>query len=157
MPGLTRAGAIRGFTLIELVLTLVLIGILAAAGVPRFFSSGGFIERGFFDDTLAAIRYAQKLAVATGCPVQVSIAGGYALNQRATSCNSGAYTQPVVNPAGDQPGYSSTVPSSVSITAAPAIFTYDALGQASSDVAISVGATRQIVVVADTGYVYGTP
>ncbi len=54
----------RGFTLVELVTTLILIGILAAAVVPRFFGDHGFEERGFYDETIAALRYAQKSAIA---------------------------------------------------------------------------------------------
>ena len=35
----------RGFTLVELVMVLVILGVLAAVGAPRFFSRGGFDER----------------------------------------------------------------------------------------------------------------
>lgn len=54
----------RGFTLVELVATLILIGILAATVVPRFFGTHGFEERGFYDETIAALRYGQKSAIA---------------------------------------------------------------------------------------------
>ena len=64
----------KGFTLVELVTTMLLLGILSATALPKFFSVSGYQQQVFFDDTLAAVRFAQKLAVATGCNVQVSIA-----------------------------------------------------------------------------------
>lgn len=53
-----------GFTLVELVATILLIGILVATVVPRFFGTHGFEERGFYDEAKAALRYAQKTAIA---------------------------------------------------------------------------------------------
>lgn len=53
-----------GFTIVELIATLIVAGILAAVVVPRFFGSTGFEERGLYDETVSALRYAQKTAIA---------------------------------------------------------------------------------------------
>src|SRR3989440_13029596 len=54
----------RGFTLPELVMTIVIIGILIAVTAPRFVSWKGFSSRGSYDEAQAVVRYAQKTAVA---------------------------------------------------------------------------------------------
>src|SRR5918992_5955953 len=59
-----RPSRSHGFTLGELVLTIVLMGILAAIAIPRLMSSKGFSSRGFYDEAQAVVRYAQKTAIA---------------------------------------------------------------------------------------------
>jgi MSHA pilin protein MshC len=62
-----------GFTLVELVTSIVIIGILAAAIGPKFIGNQTFSERGYADEVAAALRYAQAVAVASGCGVQVTL------------------------------------------------------------------------------------
>ncbi|ROR34198.1 pilus assembly FimT family protein [Inmirania thermothiophila] len=84
-----RAG---GFTLTEAVIVLVLVGVLAVFAAPRLMDTRAARERGFFDELLSAIRYAQVLAVGSGCPVRVTIeAAGYRVERHQTGCTAGPW------------------------------------------------------------------
>ena len=150
----------RGFTIVELVVTLVIAGALAVTALPRFVRVQDFNARFSFDDTLAALRYAQKLAISTGCPVQVDFtAASYAVTQR-TACTSGAFTQPVHDPSDGSLGMTGTVPSGLTFTSSVDPIVFDALGRAldatlaPSDATVTVDA-RTIAVVGLTGLVDG--
>ena len=152
-PGLHH----RGFTLIEMVTIIVIIGILAAAALPKFFNLSTFQERGFFDESLNALRYAQKRAVATGCSVRVWVTGNaYSLSQpgandrsQCTSTTASHFTQAVPRPAGE--GNYTGSQSGVSLSDAEVFFLPK--GNAASAASLSVG-SRRITVVKDTGFVY---
>ncbi|MDE2088871.1 MAG: GspH/FimT family pseudopilin [Gammaproteobacteria bacterium] len=160
----SRKLAQQGFTLIELVAVLVIVAILALLAAPRFFAVSTFSERGFFDDALGAVRYAQKLAVASGCNVQVSLtATGYSLMQP-SGCTSGAYTQPVPNPGTGEASYTGQAPSGVTLSSTLSPIVFDPLGQAENGagnvsgatITVTGGQTRQINVVGETGFVYSS-
>lgn len=149
--------ATAGFTLVELVLVLTIAGILAAVAAPRFFERSAFDERGYYDELASALRYAQKLSVATGCPVRASVtAAGYALGQQsalAGHCDPGdaAFAQAVRLPDGQT--VNGAVPTGVSVV--PAVsFLFRPTGDTDlpGDQTINVGA-RTLTVVAASGLV----
>jgi MSHA pilin protein MshC len=148
-----------GFTLVELVMVIVMLGILSATALPKFFEKNTFAERAFFDDTLNAVRYAQKLAVATGCSVQVSISSNsYTLARQGDSssgsCPGGsAYSLAVPHPSSGASSYSGSE-SGVSLSSSVASFIFDALGTVSTDATLAVAGSKTISVIAETGFVY---
>lgn len=139
-------------------MVIVLLGILSATALPKFFSVSSYQQQAFFDDTLSAVRYAQKLAVATGCKVQVSInADAYVLNRPAdrSQClnNSAVFSLPVRNPGTGEASYTYTQ-AGVTLTSDHSTFYFDALGRASANVQLTVAGVKTIAVVRDTGFVY---
>lgn len=154
-PSRGQRHACAGVTLIELVTVLVILGIVAAVAAPRFFTKDSFDERGFYDETVSAARYAQKLALATGCDVQFSVsASGYVLNQRATSCVSGGFTRSVVHPGTAQPSFSGTAPSGIAtaMTGNPVVFNGQGYPSDSTTRTVTVG-TRSFTIIGATGFV----
>ena len=67
-----------GFTLVELVVTLIVVGIMAYTALPRFEGLGAFDGAGAADQLRSILRYAQKTAVAQRRNVSVSYAGNAA-------------------------------------------------------------------------------
>lgn len=150
-----------GFTLIELVMVIVLLGVLAVFAAPRIFNSNDFNARGFHDETLGFLRYAQKTAIAQRRTVCVTFSGTSGASVSVAS----APATPTCNtalrgPRGDSPG-TITAKVGVAYNGAPASFNFDGLGQpVNAAGALVVTQTIQIVnaanviVEAGTGYVH---
>lgn len=146
-----------GFTVVELVLVIAIIALLAAVGTPRFLALGSMQADLYQSEVLAALRYAQRLAVATGCGVQVQLTvSSYTLTQQ-TGCAGAAWTQAVVDPSTNAAGYARSAPAGVALSSTVNPLRFDPLGRATnaagtvSSATVSVGA-RSISVVGESGY-----
>ncbi len=133
----------EGFTLVELVTCIVIIGVLVAVTGPQFVSYQPFQERGYVDEIAASLRFAQRIAIATGCDVRFTEdAAGYKAMQRAaagTTCSAAGPWTTIVSRA-DGTALSGTPPSGVASSPAVQIV-FNSQGAISSGVppAISVG------------------
>ncbi len=148
-----------GFTLIELIVVIVLVGIVALIAAPRFFSQPTFDAARFHDAAISAIRFGQKVAVAQRTTVYVALTP----NTVALCYNTGCST-PVLSPA-DSAAFIITAPNNIAL--AGTSFSFTSLGQPASFSATPValaasttlnisgdGGARQIVVERETGYVH---
>jgi MSHA pilin protein MshC len=139
------------------VLVIAIIAILGAVAGPRFFDNSAFDERAYLDELASSLRYAQKVAVASGCRVRADIASAsYSLTQQvpqAGHCDpaDGSFPVPVLLSTGQQ--MSGSAPSGV--TTSPAVtIVFDALGRTNfaTNQTLTVGA-RTLVVQAESGLV----
>ncbi len=121
---LVKYRQVTGFSLIELITVVVLLAILGVVALGRFGDQEAFAARGFFDDTVTAVRFAQKFAVSSGCDVRVvTTASSYQLLQ-SSSCTADDFTEAVDNPANRRQAYlNSDMPAGFSLTAGSITFT----------------------------------
>lgn len=137
---------ITGFTLVELIVVILIIGILSISIAPRFFGVSSYEDRKAADELLAALRHTQQMAMNRGGDIQlvltstnftVQISGGAALRSPDGRLTYGKY-----------------FPANVVVSSTPAlptIINYDRLGRPNTGYVISVG-SQQVVIEEETGY-----
>jgi MSHA pilin protein MshC len=169
----------QGFTLVELIAVIIVVGILGAVAAGRFLGRSSFDSVAYADQTASLLRYAQKVAVAQNRNVYVRLnASGIALCyepgcapgnrvQAPGGGNSGSAATKVACPDGSWA--CEAPPEQVRVTPV-ASFYFDALGKpfAATDVAPTPVSTfnkldvvvrasesvRTITVEMETGYVH---
>ena len=143
-----------GFTMVELVVTIMVLGLLAAVLVPRFVGRDAFASRGFYNEAQSVVRFAQKTAIAWRRPVFVCVTTTAVSGGTVSGCGT-LLVHPVTGAA-----LTTTAPAGVTLT--PSSFGFDGAGRPSpnAQVTIAINSTiagdpaRQIVVDAETGYVH---
>lgn len=145
----------RGFTLLELIVVMVILGVMAVVAIPRFAVRLEFESAGFTAALSNSLRFARQQAIAQRRQVCVVVsASGVVLTRASTfggACD-GALTDPSNGHA-----YSLPTPSGVSIGGAgPMSFVFSPLGQPSSKVVLVVtgDVAHTVTVEPETGYVH---
>ncbi len=157
-----------GFSLIELVMVMVVMGVLAAVAVPKIVGVSAFNGRGFHDQTLAYLRFAQKTAVAQRRTVCVSFSSTSVTLSIASVAGTFDCSSPatLVGPQGESPvvlnaksGISVGIAGSGAL---PTAFNFNSLGEpiTSSGTAQALqvlqvsGAANTITIESSTGYIH---
>jgi MSHA pilin protein MshC len=144
---------LRGFTLVELIMVMVIVGILGAVVAPRFFDANVFKSRGFADQVQTSLRYAQKIAIAqrgfvcvtfTATTVRLSTGTTFACSGGALPSLTGGGNYVIISPA-----------SSITISSFPATLYFNGLGQPNAGAPVVIGSST-ITVEAETGYVHSS-
>jgi MSHA pilin protein MshC len=152
-----------GFTLIELVVTLVVVAILAVVAIPRL-NTRTFDTVGFYQGMLSTVRYAQKEAVAKRRVVCVILGANFVTVRFAKTADVFTCDTDLTSPQGVSP-FTVTAASGVTLSSVPSIATFffdalgrpfDAAGVSSPQRTFSVtgDGTQTFVVEPETGYVH---
>lgn len=166
----------HGFTVVELVLVIALVGILSALAIPRFFDRAVYDTVTATEQLRAILRYAQKTAIARHRDVFVQLAPNRVALCFANEdpCTEGNRVRP---PAGENSWSAATRtacgvrnwmcegrPANITGSANLAAIRFDALGQPlapAADQAVNLrvtisggGTTQSVNVAAETGYVF---
>jgi MSHA pilin protein MshC len=147
-----------GFTMVELVITLVIVGILAVTVLPRWNGSSGFDERGFRDTIISGLRYGQKSAIAahrTVCATFTSTTASFSISAAFDDANcSGGAT--LAGPDGN--AYVVSARGSATFSAVPADIVFDAAGRPTTGLAslsfTNLPSSLAVTVETETGYVH---
>lgn len=151
----------RGFTMVELVMVLVVLGLLAVVVLPRMDSGQAFREMGFRDQVAAALRHAQKTAVSHRRLVCATVAADQLSLAIASAHPASACGSALAGPDGRLPSASS--PSvGIALASAPAgplyfqpsgTVTNDGAGTTPTDFTLTVTNQAAIAVLGTTGHV----
>lgn len=151
-----------GFTIVELVTVMVLVGIVAAVAIPRFVGRGAFDTRGYQDQVVVAIQYARQQAVAQRRQVCVAIdvAGVLTITRApapppAGACNGTPLTNPATGAAYAVAPPTGVAAAGIGGTALPLTLNFDQLGRPNAAVALRIAGDDNhcLAVEAATGYV----
>lgn len=156
-----------GFTLVELVTIMLIIGILVVVVLPRFDLFRGFDEIGYRDKVRATLEYARKAAVAQRRYSCVSLSGNnltFTIDQNVPesyiggTCPANALALPSVD-GNCSPAAANRIcaPSSVSIPVGPATLVFSPLGRPSATsyaYTVHGDADHVITVEMESGYVH---
>jgi MSHA pilin protein MshC len=160
-----------GFTLIELIMVVVMLGVLAVFAAPKILNTNDLNARGFRDETLALLRYAQKAAIGQRRMVCVTFNTSSTLHTAVLTLENPTLTGTplvcnanLVGPKGDSPA-TVTAKSGAGYGSAPGSapgVTFDGLGQPvstarvalASNVLITFTNAASITIEAGTGYIH---
>jgi MSHA pilin protein MshC len=149
----------KGFTIVELIAVITIVGIMAAVAGPKFIGRDAFDARGAYGTLLSALRLAKNTAIAQRTLVYTKLNTS---TRVITLCYDAACATGVIDPA-TKATYSKTLPSSVTLTVSANPIVFNGLGQETSNTTVTITLqnnaaasepARTITIEPQTGYVY---
>ncbi len=140
-----------GFTLTEMIVVVILLGILAATAAPLL-STTVIDEVRFYNETQAFLRYAQKTAISQRRNVCVTFTAK-TVTATVSPAFGGACSTALDGPGGVSP-YAATAQNNAGFTAVPAAITFDASGAPDNPQTLLLSGSSSIVVESGSGYVH---
>ena len=155
----------RGFTLTEMVVTMIILGVLSVFLLPNLIGVSVVQQRAEYDKLSFALLYARKAAVAKRrytCVVLSATAATLTVDPNppeSTATPFGGtcpFATALALPAQDSACTitNQTCTKNISLSAAPSSFQFDPLGRASTTVTITVSGFPSLKVESDTGLVH---
>lgn len=139
--------AARGFSLIELIAVIVIMGVISFMAVPRFANSDAAAVQSARDQAFSAFFSAQQLAMSRSSadnPIELVVSANSVDLREAGSSSK--------LPGGDYPF---TFPSNVTVTSGTGSYSYDKLGRTTpGQVTFSRGSVSATIIVEASGYVH---
>ena len=126
----------RGFSIMEMALALALIGVLAAAALPKASLGAAQSQARTAEQALSALRQARAAAIAAGRPIWVSVAPGSAAFCWETPCPAGGGS---ASPVLSMTGAPLSVSASVDAALSGASFAFEADGTLAAPASLAVG------------------
>ncbi|MGD8925554.1 MAG: prepilin-type N-terminal cleavage/methylation domain-containing protein [Thioalkalispiraceae bacterium] len=132
-----------GFTLIELVTVIVILGLLAVVMIPRFLSPSNFDSRTTADTLISSLRQAQQLAMSKATTANVTL----------TTDNSNKRIRISYNESGTQT-IDVSISNNITITNATIPFLKSGAANIGGQVSIAITPNPRSVCVETTGYAH---
>ncbi|MDH5601118.1 MAG: type II secretion system GspH family protein [Gammaproteobacteria bacterium] len=140
-----------GFTLVELIVVILLVGILSVSVAPRFFGIASYEDRRAADELRTAIRHTQQMAMNRGENIQIIITSNNFRVERTLAPVELRSPDGITHSSCDTPFcYVKDFPQNVTPSITPTII-FDRMGRPDAGHNITLG-SQAVTIEEETGY-----